>query len=57
MVECSGVEAECFLALQAAGLELSLQTIPVSSPDHAAKYIVQMVRTELTIPQLLFIVI
>ena len=44
LVECGGVSAESFPPLQqAASVELSLQTIPVSSPDHAAKYIAQMV--------------
>lgn len=44
LVECGGVEAEMFPNLQeVASVELGLETIPVSSPDHAAKYLTQMV--------------
>ena len=44
LVECGGVEAEGFPNLQeVASVELGLETIPVSSPDHAAKYLTQMV--------------
>ena len=44
MVECGGVQGESFPALQeVASVELGLETIPVSSPDQAARYLAQMV--------------
>ena len=44
-MDCGGVQAEGFPALQeVAGVELRLETIPVSSPDQAARYLAQMVR-------------
>lgn len=50
LVECGGVEAEGFPNLQeVASVELGLETIPVSSPDHAAKYLTQMVHQIFTV--------
>lgn len=44
LVECGGVEAKCFPHLQqVASVELGLETVPVTSPDHAAKYLKQVV--------------
>ena len=42
-VMCGSVQADLYPELQVSSVELGLQTIPVSSPDQAAKYIAQMV--------------
>ena len=43
-VMCGSVQADLYPELQqVSSVELGLQTIPVSSPDQAAKYITQMV--------------
>lgn len=51
LVESGGVQGESYPPLQSvACLELGLQTIPVTSPDHAARYITEMVGERIPLP-------